>query len=41
MIKQIIDQPSFTVSDSIGRANSNPCQYVPAGTGPSYREPHG
>lgn len=39
MIQQNINQPTLTASDSIGRANSNPCQYVPAGTGPAYRSP--
>src|SRR3954471_7351329 len=39
MVQQIIDQTSSTASDSIGRANSNPCQFVPAGTGPAYRSP--
>lgn len=39
MIQQNIDQPALTGSHSIGRANSNPCHYVPAGTGPAYRSP--
>src|SRR5277367_1135446 len=39
MQQQTIDQTSFTASDSIGRANSNSCKYVPAGTGPAYRSP--
>jgi quercetin dioxygenase-like cupin family protein len=36
---QNIDQRSFTASDSIASAISNPCHYVPAGTGPAYRSP--
>lgn len=39
MTQQIIDQPSFTASDSIGRAISNQFKYVPAATGPAYRSP--
>ena len=39
MVQQIIDKTSPTASDSTGRANGNPCQYVPAGTGPAYRSP--
>jgi hypothetical protein len=39
MTQQTIDHPSFTPSDSIGRANSNPCKYVPAGTGAAYWGP--
>ncbi|HTS24331.1 MAG TPA: quercetin 2,3-dioxygenase [Bryobacteraceae bacterium] len=38
MTQQTIDH-SFTASDSIGRANSNQVQYVPAGTGPAYQSP--
>jgi len=39
MTQQTIDHPSFTASDSIGRANSNQVKYVPAGTGPAYQSP--
>ena len=39
MMQQTIDQPSLTAPDSIGRANGNAYQYVPAGTGPAYRSP--
>ena len=37
MTQQTIDH--FTVSDSIGGANSNRFKYVPAGTGPAYWGP--
>ena len=39
MTQQTVEQPSFTAADSIGRANSNPCKYVPARTGLAYRSP--
>ena len=37
MTQQTVDH--FTASDSIGRAPSTRLQYVPAGTGPTYRSP--
>src|SRR5829696_2115484 len=35
----MILQKTDPAADSIGRTNSNPCQYVPVGTGPAYRSP--
>jgi len=36
---QHTDRTSLTAPDSIDRANRNPYQFVPAGTGPAYRSP--
>lgn len=39
MVQQTLEQTSPAASDSTGRANGNPYQFVPAGTGPAYRSP--
>ena len=39
MEQQTIEQISAVASDSTGRANCKPCQFVPAGKGPAYRSP--